>query len=98
MLQDLAVRGVVVDDQDAQPLQVGASWFDRAAAAERRPEARTEPEGAPLAGLAVDANLATHQLDQPFGDRQPEPGPTIPAGRRAVGLRERLEQAGPAFS
>ena len=34
---------------------------------------------------------AAHQLDQLRGDRQAQAGAAVPARRRAVGLRERLE-------
>ena len=56
-------------------------------------QADGEVEGAPLAGLALDPDAAAHQLDQAGGDREAEAGPAVVAGRRAVGLGERLEDA-----
>ena len=35
---------------------------------------------------------AAHQLGEPPADREAEPGAAVPAGRRGVGLAERLEQ------
>ena len=64
----------------------------RAAAVGRRPiEAGGEVERAAAADLALDPDAAAHQLDEPRRDRQPEAGAAVPARRRAVGLRERLE-------
>jgi hypothetical protein len=56
------------------------------------PERNDEPEGAALAGRALDADLAAHQQDQPLADRQPEPGAAVLAGHAVVGLLEGLEQ------
>jgi len=43
------------------------------------------------ADLALDADLASHQLHQPANDRQPQPGAAIVPRRGGVGLLERLE-------
>ena len=48
-------------------------------------------ERAAAADLALDPHPAAHQLDQPQRDRQTEAGAAEPARRRAVGLRECLE-------
>ena len=56
-------------------------------------ETGREPEHAALAGLAHDAELAAHQLDQPLGDHEAEPGAAVAPGRGSVRLREGLEQA-----
>ena len=45
----------------------------------------------PRPDLAFDPDVAAHQLDQPRRDRQAEAGAAEAAGRRAVRLRERLE-------
>ena len=50
-----------------------------------------EPERAPGAQLAGDADLAAHQPGQPPADRQPEAGAAVLAGDGGVGLGERLE-------
>ena len=51
-----------------------------------------EPEGAAAARLAVHPDLSAHRLDQPARDGEPETGTAVAAGRRRVGLGERLEQ------
>ena len=50
-----------------------------------------EVERAAPPGLALDPDPPAHQLDQPGRDRQAQPGAAVLAGRRAVGLVERLE-------
>jgi hypothetical protein len=50
-------------------------------------------EGAAPADLAVDANGATHELDQTGRDRETDTGTTVASGRRTVSLHERLEDA-----
>ena len=88
--QDGAVDRVVVDDQDARAGHVDG----RGRAAAGLPALRQrhgEPEGRALALLAVDADLAAHQLDQPRGDGEPEAGALVAAGRRGVDLAELLE-------
>ena len=52
---------------------------------------RGEPEDRAAADLALDADLAAHQVDQPCGDRKAKPGAFMAAGRGAVDLRELLE-------
>ena len=42
--------------------------------------------------LALDANRSSHQLDEPFADRQAQSGPAEPARGRRVGLREAVKQ------
>ena len=51
-----------------------------------------KPESAALAGSALNPDFAAHQVDQPLADGQPEPGATILAGHRVVGLLEGIEQ------
>ena len=90
--QDLARRLAVVHDQHAQAPEVA----DQAGEAGPRPagpaERRREAEGAPLAGLALDPDLAPHHLDEPLADREAQAGPAELAGGRRVGLRERPEE------
>ena len=61
-----------------------------------RPDGDREPERAAPARLALHADRAAHQLDQLLADREPQAGAAVPPRRRAVGLRERLEQPPPA--
>ena len=63
----------------------------------RRLERHREAERAALAGLAVDPMSPPISVDELPRDRQPEPGAAEPAGGRAVGLREGLEQRGDAL-
>src|SRR5204862_8041024 len=88
-----AVGCVVVDDEDPPTVET-AGW--RQGRGLRPPlEAHSEPEDTAPAELAVHADLTAHQLDQVAADCQAEPRPAIAAGGRAIGLRERLEQAIP---
>ena len=90
--QDVAGGGIVVGDQHGQMLQLA-----RVEPAARRLGAEAQPGGeekrAPHAGLALEPDLAAHQLHQPLADRQPETGAPVLAGRRHVGLGEGLEEA-----
>ena len=84
-----AIRRVVVDDEHAQ---VGerAPRLDvahRTAALERH----REPERAAIPGLTVDADRASHHRDQPLRDREAKARTAVAPRRRAVRLRERLE-------
>jgi hypothetical protein len=47
------------------------------------------------AGLALDADLASHHLHDLLGDRQSEPGAAVFARSRGVRLRKRPEQLRP---
>ena len=58
----------------------------------RDPEENVEPEHGSLADAALGLEPTAHQLHETPGDREAEPGPTVGARRRRVGLRERLEQ------
>ena len=48
----------------------------------------------PVPGVALQPDASAHQVDQRRGDREPEARAAEPAGRRAVGLAERLEDRG----
>ena len=61
-------------------------------------EGHLEVERAALARLALDPDLAAHQLDQPAADGEAEARAAVAAGRRAVGLREALEDEPPGWS
>ena len=92
---DLAVGRVVVHREDAH-----AGDVDRLEAlvggGQRRGvllrEAGGEPERRAGARLALDADLAAHELDEAPADGQAEAGAAVPPRGGGVGLRERLEQ------
>ena len=89
---DLAVGGVVVDDEHARVLgQPGPRAPARALGVDHD-ERDLEPERAAAAGLGLGRQLAAHDRDQPARDREPQPGAAEPPRGRGVGLRERLEQ------
>src|SRR5260370_25085910 len=50
-----------------------------------------EVETTPVARLALNANLAVHELHQTPADRQPEPRAAIAPGRGTVGLTKSVE-------
>jgi hypothetical protein len=50
-----------------------------------------ELERAPVADLALDPELAAHQLHQPARDGETEPRAPVAASGGAIGLRERVE-------
>ncbi|MNH01334.1 hypothetical protein D3C79_605510 [compost metagenome] len=90
-VQDLAGAGVVVDHQRPHTAQLvqgkHAPWQQIVLAAKdgRKMEGRAEPRH------AVHPDTPAHQLDQAFGDGQPQPGAPVFAGDRAVGLAKGLE-------
>ena len=91
-LENSAVRRVVVDDEDAQVLERLWSLDDPARFGARCDvEIRGEMKRAAPVHLALDPDGASHQLDQSQRDGQAQTGAAIAARRRAVGLRERLE-------
>ena len=55
-------------------------------------EVEGEPEGAALAGCAVDADGTVHAADQSFADRQPQAGAAVTPGGRVLGLGKGIEQ------
>ena len=57
-----------------------------------RPGANRQSEGAALAGVAQHLNVAAEHVGQPLRDGQPKPRAAEAAGRRGIGLSERLEQ------
>ena len=89
LLEDLAVGRVVVDDEDAQAVQVDRRPPAGAARRVRlQPELGREAERAAPARLALHADLPAHQRHQPGGDRQAQPGAAVLPRRRAVRLLE----------
>src|ERR1700674_4009716 len=57
---------------------------------------RGEPVGGSPARLALQADTATHQLDQLRRNREAEAGAAAPPRDRRVGLGERLKNIAPA--
>ena len=91
LVEDAAVRRVVVDDEHAEVVQIGDDAGRRGGSRRVSLEARGEVERAADADLALDPDRAAHQRHELGGDRQAEPGAAeLPRGR-GVGLRERLE-------
>ena len=92
LVENAAVGGVVVHHQHPHAVQARP-------ARERRlgglvlgqAEADGEMEAAAPADLALHPDPPAHQADQPRGDGQAQPRSAVPAGRRAVGLLEHLE-------
>src|SRR5262249_22694117 len=101
LLQDGPIGFVVVDHEDAQAWRLGQRGWRldglRGLRGDRALQAYGEPERAPAAELAFEANLATHLLDRAFADGRAEPRPAELARHRYVSLRERLEQAAGDF-
>src|SRR5207302_9378197 len=54
-------------------------------------EPRREPELRPAADLALDPDIAVHDRDELFDDRQTEAGPAARPGHRGVDLVEGIE-------
>ena len=91
LLQNPAVGRVVIDHEHVQPFERARSLEHRRARCRRQLEHGGEMKGAAAVDFAFDPQLASHQLDELAGDRQAEPGPAVPAGRRTVCLGKRLE-------
>jgi hypothetical protein len=92
--EQLAVRGVVVDGQDAHLRQVRIARARRVprARAGRLAEGQLEPERRPLSRRALEADGATHPLHQLAADGEAEARPAVLARGGRVHLRERLEE------
>ena len=91
-MEDLPIRGVVVDDEhrrsssnDGRP---AASAHRRRA---RRPNRAVKWKVLPRPGSLSTPDRPAHQLDEPRGDRQPQAGAAVPPRRRAVRLLEGVE-------
>src|SRR5262249_24668618 len=91
LAEDVAVGGVVIGDEHAQPVQAGG--LDGAVPVllpGEDGEGGGEVELAAAADLALDPHAPAHQLLQLRRDRQPQAGAAVPPRRRAVHLLERL--------
>jgi hypothetical protein len=82
--QHHAVRGVVVDHQDAEPREPDLVRHLRRRLGDF--ERGREPERAPAPRRALDADRAAHHRHQALTDRQAEAGAAVAPRRRAVGL------------
>ena len=75
MREDFDIHRHVVDDQRADAGELSREIPRIHDGDQRRTDERQlEPEGRAGAGLAVDADLAAHQLDELAADREAEPG------------------------
>ena len=92
MVQDRAVRVVVVDDQHAASVERGRGQRVGDVADGCFSNRAVNQNVDPAPGVAPHADLAAHQLDELLGDREAEPRAAVFPRRRAVGLREGLEQ------
>ena len=91
---DPPVQSIVVDDEATPARQIGVQAVaDLHAGRHGVGKADMEREGAALIGLALDVDLAVHQLDQLLADGQAKPGAVIFPPGRTVDLGEMIEYA-----
>ena len=76
---DLAVGGIVVDDEEALAAQLCGDRRELGAGGRLRRD--REVEGGPLAGLALDPRLSAHHLAQALADREAQAGAAVPSRR-----------------
>ena len=97
ILQHQRIDLVVLGGKDAQAGEPRASGPHREPVARHGTRAlaqrQAQLEGAAHAGFAVHAETATHQLGQAPADGEPQARAAVLAGRAAIGLLERAEQA-----
>src|SRR6185436_689215 len=79
MAQNLAIGGVVVDNQDAQVEQVLIEGWERWAQAGNFLEFTGEPEGRAAAGFALHADLSAQHAHELLRDCQPQAGAAVSA-------------------
>ena len=91
---DLAVRRVVVDNENALPeeLRQACPRAPAASAAPRAPRKARDGTSSPSLPRSRRTRPA-HQLDEPLRDREPEPRSAVASCRRRVDLAEGREQA-----
>ena len=90
VLENATVRRVVIDDQRTNAVQL---HFPRHGACAAQFQRDAHGEHRTLAGLRPRPDRATHRVDQLLRDGEAEAGAAETARRRAVGLRERFEEA-----
>ena len=88
--QRFAEAGVGGGDEHLGKDQAGKTALD--GRLRRHGEGQFKPEGRAGAGGAVDADAAAHEFNDFPRDGQAKAGAAEFAGRRSVGLHERLEQ------
>jgi hypothetical protein len=93
--QDLAIHGVVVDDQGVAPIQAGK--LRCRLCRELDAQVQRKEEGAAMAGFAFDPEPSAHQLHEAVGYCQAEAGTTVLARGRGVFLGEGIEDVGLLF-
>ena len=90
---DLAVRRVVVDDQDPLAGEVREAVVERDRRRHvGRGDGQRDAEGRALLLLALDRDRAAHQLHEALRDGEAEAGAAEAARRRGVDLAERREE------
>ena len=90
---DLAVRRVVVDDQDPLAGEMREAFVERNLRRHvGRGDGERDPERRSLLLLALDRDRAAHQVHEALRDREAEAGPPEPARRRCVDLAEGGEE------
>ncbi len=94
-IEDLAIRGIVVDNERRHARQIRVRGPSRRVPLSRSErKAHGEPERGPLTGLALEADPAPHHLDEAGRDGQPKARPTESPRGRGVDLHIRPEQGG----
>ena len=81
----------VIDHQHPFPHQWRAGGQGVIFAGDQR-QGQRDAEGGALVRCAADFDAAPHAFHQLLADDQPQPGPPVFSGRRAVGLGKRVEQ------
>ena len=95
VLENAAVRRVVVDDEHRHPLEVARLARERLGGERgRHLKGNGEVETASLAGLALHPDPSAHEAHQLGRNGEPEPRPTESPCRGRVSLRERVEDGG----
>ena len=90
--KDAAVRGVVVDDQHREILEIGRDDdLGRDARLRGQAEAGREVEHRSEALAALDTNLSVHQRHEVRRNRESKPRAAVLSRRRSVRLLERFE-------
>ena len=91
---DAPIGGVVFDDQQALAgeLRLRALPAGGGGGGGRSGQ-DGEMEGGAFAGIALDPDLAAHQLGQAFADGQAQPGAAVVASGGGIHLLERFEEA-----
>jgi hypothetical protein len=93
LAQNLAVSGVVIDNQRAYGGGIENVPRRDGSGVELLFQPHGKVKGGALTRLAFHVDLAVHQFDELTGDCQSQPGAAIAAGGGTIGLGERLEQS-----